>query len=84
MDQTYAKLLWEAQKQTTFRIRGKEVARIPFGKEPKRFRASTPSCGDCGARRGMYHGPQCDLEICPGCKGQRLTCGCPEETRAGN
>ena len=78
MHPEYAKLLWEYQRQTTFRIRGKDVPRIPYGKEPKRNRADPRPCHDCGARRGMYHGPQCDMEICPGCRGQRLTCGCPE------
>ena len=79
MDEKYAKQLWEFQRKATFRIWGRDVPRIPYGKEPKRYRSKRPVCHDCGARPGMYHGPQCDMEVCPGCGGQRLTCGCPEE-----
>jgi rRNA maturation endonuclease Nob1 len=33
-------------------------------------------CGDCGAAVGEYHRDGCDLEICPICGGQFLTCDC--------
>lgn len=33
-------------------------------------------CGDCGVRPGGYHHPGCDLERCPRCRHQFITCGC--------
>jgi len=35
-------------------------------------------CGDCGCREGELHKffPECDMERCPICKGQLLSCGC--------
>jgi hypothetical protein len=38
-------------------------------------RASKP-CGDCAAVRGQLHVFMCDIEQCPRCKGQRLSCDC--------
>ena len=33
-------------------------------------------CGDCGAKYGFYHHPYCDIEPCPVCGGQLLSCFC--------
>jgi len=33
-------------------------------------------CGDCGVARGGLHHPGCDLQRCPCCTGQFISCGC--------
>lgn len=36
-------------------------------------------CDDCLAKKTEYHLYNCDLEICPICKGQLISCGCIKE-----
>ncbi len=33
-------------------------------------------CTDCFARAGQYHAIGCDLEECPKCRRQMISCGC--------
>lgn len=33
-------------------------------------------CGDCGVRPNGFHHPGCDLQRCPRCRRQFITCGC--------
>jgi hypothetical protein len=33
-------------------------------------------CGDCGVEPGGYHHLGCDLEPCPRCSRQLISCGC--------
>jgi hypothetical protein len=33
-------------------------------------------CHDCGAEEGQFHEPGCDMDECPFCHGQLLSCGC--------
>ncbi len=54
---------------------------VPFGKEVnpvmEAFRDGKPRrCGDCGAMPGFYHHGGCDIEECPRCDGQLLSCDC--------
>ena len=69
--------IWNAQRDRTRVISGREYERIPYGREGRGWRPPTGPCGDCAVARGQYHVPGCDLERCPACRGQMISCGCP-------
>jgi hypothetical protein len=58
------------------------LRRIRWGDEkglwPKK-RGRLGPCGDCAALPGQYHAPNCDMEQCPVCGGQALSCDCQLE-----
>lgn len=55
----------------------KRVQAIKFGSPKERFPVDKDEvCHDCNARFGQYHHPGCDMETCPVCGGQLLSCGC--------
>lgn len=33
-------------------------------------------CGDCGVDPGGFHHLGCDMQRCPACRGQLISCGC--------
>lgn len=39
-------------------------------------RTDRTACGDCGAPHGGFHHLGCDLEDCPRCGQQLISCGC--------
>src|SRR6266852_120229 len=47
---------------------------IPYGSEATDW-GSGP-CHDCAVENGGFHHPGCDVEQCPRCGQQLITCGC--------
>ena len=42
------------------------------------FEEESGRCHDCNIKHGNYHHPGCDVERCPKCQGQLISCGCLE------
>jgi hypothetical protein len=67
-----------------FVIRGEKFEPICWGKERTRprWKAEGP-CPDCATPVGGIHHHGCDIEQCPNCMGQALSCGCQESDDDG-
>jgi len=66
---SWPEIIREAQRQPTYSIEGQSFARIRHGRRAP--------CDECAVVRGELHVPGCDLERCPACRGQAISCGCP-------
>jgi TIR domain len=53
------------------------VPRIPYGNEMTPKYHMRKNCKDCCVRWAQLHVPGCDVEICPPCGGQLISCECP-------
>ena len=60
-------------------IDGRRFDRVRYGAEPNDWGAQRHPCGDCGVPAGGAHHLGCDVEHCPACGGQLISCGCVDE-----
>jgi hypothetical protein len=67
-----------AQLVRTIKIGGKSYKRIRYGNDYPGWKIDEyrETCHDCGVKLDQYHVPGCDVECCPGCGGQLISCDC--------
>ena len=65
-----------AQKALCLKFEGRDIPRIRYGKEQGDWNATNIPCHDCGVLESELHVPNCDVEECPVCSGQLITCDC--------
>jgi hypothetical protein len=73
----------EAQSITHYDIGGEDFERVRYGNESDDWGANERPCHDCRVIKGEYHVVSCDVERCPKCGGQAISCDCLDEVDDG-
>ena len=72
-----------AQEVTEYDIGGYGEEKRGGGSWHIRNDGSTQPCHDCGVQVGQFHVPGCDIEECPKCGGQSISCNCDNDEEEG-
>lgn len=77
INKDWLKEIKKAQNEKYYKIDYKKYSRIRYGDEvDDGWESKKYPCHDCAVVRGEYHVPNCDVEECPKCREQAISCGC--------
>jgi hypothetical protein len=62
-----------------YEIEGESFSPVPFGAESGGWNPEGMVCHDCGVAPYAFHHPGCDVEECPRCRMQLISCDCDSE-----
>jgi hypothetical protein len=82
MSEGWPEKIEAAQNILSYTLHGQAVHRIRYGDEHDDWGAEQQACHDCQVLKSELHVPSCDVEECPVCGGQLLSCDCPFDDRA--
>lgn len=68
-----------AQTIPTIILNGRQFNRIRYGAEQEDWGADSRSCRDCAVIKDQFHVSGCDVERCPFCGEQLISCDCVKE-----
>ena len=72
----WPKKIRAAQGVLCYMLNGKTYSRIRYGDERDDWGSDKNPCHDCKVVKGELHVPSCDVEECPVCHEQLLSCDC--------
>ncbi len=74
--------IMSAQNVLSYTLNGESRSSHSLRRRARRLGRRPNACHDCRVIKGELHVPSCDVEECPACGGQLLSCDCPFDERS--